>query len=55
MIAYATNVVLLATASKFDDRGRTVVGTVEDVDVVYVTGAASTGERARRVGRGRQA
>jgi DeoR/GlpR family transcriptional regulator of sugar metabolism len=46
MIAYATNVVLLATASKFDDRGRTVVGTVEDVDVVYVTGAASTGGRA---------
>jgi DeoR/GlpR family transcriptional regulator of sugar metabolism len=46
MIAYANNVVLLATATKFDDRGRTVVGTVEDVDVVYVTGAASIGGRA---------
>jgi DeoR/GlpR family transcriptional regulator of sugar metabolism len=42
MIAYAKTVVLLATASKFEDRGRIVVGAVEDVDVVYVTGAASS-------------
>jgi DeoR/GlpR family transcriptional regulator of sugar metabolism len=40
MIAYAKTVVLLATASKFEDRGRIVVGAVEDVDVVYVTGGA---------------
>jgi DeoR/GlpR family transcriptional regulator of sugar metabolism len=38
MIAYAKTVVLLATATKFEDRGRIVVGSVEDVDVVYVTG-----------------
>jgi DeoR/GlpR family transcriptional regulator of sugar metabolism len=41
MIAYAKTVVLLATASKFEDRGRIVVGALEDVDVVYVTGGTS--------------
>ncbi len=46
MIAFARNVVLLATATKFDDRGRTVVGTVDDVDTVYVTGSPGTGGRA---------
>lgn len=45
MIAYAKTVVLLATATKFEDRGRIVVGTVEDTDVVYVTGAAAGSER----------
>jgi DeoR/GlpR family transcriptional regulator of sugar metabolism len=37
MIAHAKTVVLLATASKFEDRGRTVVGRAEDVDIAYVT------------------
>jgi DeoR/GlpR family transcriptional regulator of sugar metabolism len=47
MIAYATTVVLLATASKFDDRGRIVVGTAEDVDFVYVTtGGANSAEHS---------
>jgi DeoR/GlpR family transcriptional regulator of sugar metabolism len=41
MISHAKTVVLLATASKFSDRGRTVVGTAEDVDIVYVTDATS--------------
>jgi len=46
MIAYAKTVVLLATASKFEDRGRIVVGAVEDVDVVYVTGGTSSTDRS---------
>jgi DeoR/GlpR family transcriptional regulator of sugar metabolism len=41
MIAHAKTVVLLATTSKFEDRGRTVVGGVEDVDIAYVTAATS--------------
>ena len=46
MIAYANTVVLLATATKFEDRGRIVVGTVDEADVVYVTGApASSADR----------
>jgi DeoR/GlpR family transcriptional regulator of sugar metabolism len=46
MIAYANTVVLLATASKFEDRGRIVVGTADDVDVVYVTGGATSADRS---------
>jgi len=42
MIAYANTVVLLATATKFDDRGRIVVGTADEVDIVYVTGAGAS-------------
>jgi DeoR/GlpR family transcriptional regulator of sugar metabolism len=45
MIAYANTVVLLATATKFEDRGRIVVGAVEDADVVYVTSARASAER----------
>jgi len=45
MIAYAKTSVLLVTATKFEDRGRIVVGSVEDVDVVYVTGAPASAER----------
>ena len=37
MMAHAKTVVLLATARKFLDRGRTVVGVAEDVDVAFVT------------------
>ena len=40
MIANAQTVVLLATAQKFHDRGRTVVATAADVDVAYVADAA---------------
>ena len=46
MIAYAKTVVLLATASKFEDRGRIVVGALEDVDVVYVTGGTSSADES---------
>jgi len=41
MIAHAKTVVLLATAQKFLDRGRTVVGAAQDVDVAYVADASS--------------
>ena len=41
MMAHAKTVVLLATARKFLDRGRTVVGVAEDVDVAFVTTEAS--------------
>jgi DeoR family transcriptional regulator of aga operon len=43
MIARAKTVVLLATANKFLDRGRTRVGVADDVDVAYVTDASSSG------------
>jgi DeoR/GlpR family transcriptional regulator of sugar metabolism len=46
MMAHAKTVVLLATASKFEDRGRTVVGLAQDVDVAYVSAAASAGARS---------
>jgi DeoR/GlpR family transcriptional regulator of sugar metabolism len=57
MIDHAKTVVLLATAQKFHDRGRTVVGDVADVDIAYVTDApaadcdalASRGVAVRRV------
>jgi DeoR/GlpR family transcriptional regulator of sugar metabolism len=43
MIAHAKTVVLLASANKFLDRGRTRVGVADDVDVAYVTDASSAG------------
>lgn len=57
MMAHAQTVVLLATAHKFHDRGRTVVGRASDVDVAYVTtecgdssnGLALHGVTVRRV------
>jgi DeoR/GlpR family transcriptional regulator of sugar metabolism len=45
MIAHAKTVVLLATASKFEDRGRAVVGVAEDVDVAFVTDPSGAGSR----------
>jgi DeoR/GlpR family transcriptional regulator of sugar metabolism len=50
MIAHAKTVVLLATASKFEDRGRTVVGLAADVDIAYVTDMASSGARSLAAG-----
>jgi len=53
MIAQAKTVVLLATASKFSDRGRAVVAVAEDVDIAHVTadaaGVASRSLAARGV------
>lgn len=46
MIAHAKTVVLLATASKFEDRGRAVVGAAEEVDVAFVSDAAGVGSRS---------
>jgi DeoR/GlpR family transcriptional regulator of sugar metabolism len=46
MMAHAKTVVLLATARKFEDRGRTVVGVADDVDIAYVTDASSRSERS---------
>jgi DeoR/GlpR family transcriptional regulator of sugar metabolism len=43
MMANAETVVLLATAHKFFDRGRTVVGSADDVDIAYVTGEDNGG------------
>jgi DeoR/GlpR family transcriptional regulator of sugar metabolism len=45
MIANAKTVVLLATASKFEDRGRAVVGVAEEVDVAFVTDGTGAGSR----------
>jgi DeoR family transcriptional regulator of aga operon len=45
MIAHAKTAVLLATASKFEDRGRAVVGVAEDVDVAFVSGPSGAGAR----------
>jgi DeoR/GlpR family transcriptional regulator of sugar metabolism len=50
MIAHAKTVVLLATANKFLDRGRTRVGVADDVDVAYVTDASSAGCAALAAG-----
>ncbi len=46
MIAHAESVVLLATPQKLSERGRTVVGEVRDVDIVYVADAPPEGIRA---------
>jgi DeoR/GlpR family transcriptional regulator of sugar metabolism len=46
MIANAQSVVLLATATKFHDRGRTVVAPASDVDIAYVADAKSPGAAA---------
>jgi DeoR/GlpR family transcriptional regulator of sugar metabolism len=46
MMAHAKTVVLLATAQKFLDRGRTVVGSAADVDVAYVADATGADCRA---------
>ena len=46
MMAHAETVVLLATARKFEDRGRTVVGHAREVDVAFVSAAAGLGTRS---------
>jgi len=46
MIANAETVVLLATAGKFFDRGRTVVACADAVDVAYVTRDSGAGAAA---------
>jgi DeoR/GlpR family transcriptional regulator of sugar metabolism len=46
MMAHAESVVLLATARKFDDRGRTVVGHAREVGVAFVSAAAGPGARS---------
>jgi DeoR/GlpR family transcriptional regulator of sugar metabolism len=50
MMDHAKTVVLLATTSKFTDRGRNVVGRAEDVDIVYVSEAAGAAANSLDVG-----